>query len=228
MNRATSAVIFFSSVYRAVRTSSVRVSEREAATVVGASFILWSLVSSEFSRRGYAIRRIPRLRGAQRFVHILNVFHALVRQPVLKSVQPLLRVHWNAVFPCCTSAEHARKIHSGLGGERQRFDERLVADPCRQIYEWLLGSSRGALEILNRLFFRIHGFALQGLCTADEVHVHRHFDFQDVDQVLRLGKLLHGPDHHVRLLSRKLDSLVVRSFLIADEFGEKGNVFSGA
>src|SRR5579864_5148139 len=101
---ATNAAMFFSSVRRAVRTSRVCDRAREPAADCAASFIFGS---NQIRCRGGTVNRVPRFRGAQPLVHILNVLHALIRQPVLKSVQALLRVHRNSVLPRRAAAEDA-------------------------------------------------------------------------------------------------------------------------
>src|SRR5215510_15079921 len=61
-----------------------------------------------------AIKRVPRGRGLQLVVHVLDVLHAFTLEPLPESGSALLRVHRDAFLPSCPPAEHAVELHARL------------------------------------------------------------------------------------------------------------------
>src|SRR5690348_12307245 len=116
-------------------------------------------VLSQGGDGGNAVEAEPRLGGGQALVHVVDVGDALLAEPLLEGLQPLLGVDGNAVFPGGAAAEHAGEVGAGLGGELERFVEGVVADAGGKIDEGLLGHAGGATEMFLGLFFRIDRFA---------------------------------------------------------------------
>src|SRR3981189_846657 len=82
---------------------------------------------TERRSRRHSVKRKPRLRRGQPAIYILDIFHALIAQPIFQSLRPIFAVNGNGVFPSRASAQASRKIDASFGREVQSFGECVVA-----------------------------------------------------------------------------------------------------
>src|SRR4029077_16082516 len=59
-----------------------------------------------------AVKAEPGLGGLQALIHVLDVLHALIIQPVFEGSGTLLGIHRNAFLPRCTAAEDTGEIRA--------------------------------------------------------------------------------------------------------------------
>src|SRR5271166_1829632 len=121
----------FSRVLRAGSGTDARYS----STFFGAAVVFINQSSRERAARllpcrhrlRHLVDAVPRCRGLQRIVHVVDVLHAFVFQPCPEGGCALLSEDRDAVFPGGASAEHTVEFHAGFGGELQVLDELRVA-----------------------------------------------------------------------------------------------------
>src|SRR5438045_3111884 len=80
---------------------------------------------------------VPWFGGLDRLIHGLDVLDTVFREPVFQRFDAARGVYWNAFFPCCAAAQHARVICSGFSSHVQRLDKLLVAYTGAEINERL-------------------------------------------------------------------------------------------
>src|SRR5580692_3618641 len=81
------------------------------------------------------VNRVPRRRGFEARVHVVDVLLADSLQPFVESRCAFFDIDGNAVFPCGAAAEDAGEFGAGFGGEFQAELKGLVADAFAQINE---------------------------------------------------------------------------------------------
>src|SRR5580704_10210280 len=181
-------------------------------------------VLREGRNRGYAVEGEPRLRCGQPAVDVVDVFHALVVQPVFQGLYALLAVDGHGILPGSAAAEDARKIHTRFGSEVQSFRERIVAHAGGKIDEGFLRGGRSLAEKVLGFVARVRGVTFARARTLDEGHGHGNFDLQHIDRILRLAEFLHAASDHFRFLLREFQALFVGALFISHEFEKKRNV----
>src|SRR5688500_15062619 len=114
----------------------------------------------EESLSGYAQLGIPRLSRADCLIHRINIFYAILSQPILKRLRALLGVNRNPFFPGRTAAENTRVIGTGLRCHVQRLDELCIADSRAQVNERLLRHLGASAVMVECLLARVGGLSL--------------------------------------------------------------------
>src|SRR2546430_13332582 len=84
------------------------------------------------------------------------------------------------------------------------------------------------MKQVDGFFFRVRLLAFEGFRALDAFHVNRHFDFEHVDAVTWLAELPHTLGDDLWFPFRILQSLFVRTFLVADKLKEEGDVIGAA
>src|SRR5208282_670498 len=107
----------------------------------------WESLHLHVGHRGFHfVDRMPRSRGLQFVIDVTDILHALGFKPLTERTRALFRVDGDAICPGCASAEDAVELHAGFPGELERLAEFCVADPSRQINEWLGHDTGGLVE----------------------------------------------------------------------------------
>src|SRR5258708_5070317 len=171
---------------------------------------------------------MPRGRGLQFVVDVVDVLYALGFQPFAERPSPLLGVDRDTVFPGGASAKNAVELHAGFSGQFERLAEFRVTDASREINEWLSRDVGSLMEQVDGFFLRVRLLASKRFRPLDEFHVHRHFDFEYVDTIAWFAELPHALGDNLRFLFGILRSLLVRTFLVADKLKEVGDVVGAA
>src|SRR5258708_868829 len=98
---------------------------------------------------------MPRGRGLQFVVDVVDVLYALGFQPFAERPSALLGVDRDTVFPGGASTEDTVELHAGFSRKFERLAEFRVADPSRKINERLGRDIGGLVEQVNGFFLRV-------------------------------------------------------------------------
>src|SRR5271168_4447059 len=107
-----------------------------------------------------AVKAVPRLCGTEVIVHVLDVLHARVVEPVFQGAKALFAVDGDGVLPSGAAAENAGEVDAGLGSELERLGEHVVGHAGGKIDERALGDGGGAAEVVFGLIAGVGGLAL--------------------------------------------------------------------
>src|ERR1700733_4777050 len=99
---------------------------------------------------GGAVEAVPRLGGGEVRVHVFDIFHALIGEPIFEGLQAGLGVDGHRILPRGAPAEDARKRSAGFGGEIERLSEHVIRNARRKIDERLARRSGGFAEKIFR------------------------------------------------------------------------------
>src|SRR5579885_52648 len=161
-------------------------------------------------------------------VHILNVPYALLFEPAVEGRFAFPCENRDAILPDRTAAEDAGKSRAGTSRQIESFGEEFIRNTLGQIDEWKRTGIGSAAEVRGGLLTSIEGGATGIARRLEEFHVHRDTDFDDVNGIARLAKLLDGASDGVRLDAGEFGSLFVHVVVIADDLEKKGNVSRSA
>src|SRR5579862_8285263 len=176
-------------------------------------------------RSRYAQLGLPRFGAFDGVVDGIDILDAFFRKPVLQRLHALLRVDRDAFLPRRAAAEDAGIIGAGFGGHVQRFGELRVADSGAQVDEGFGSDGGGFTEIVQCLGARIRLLAFVDGAAFNEFGVDRHFDFQDVDEILGLGKFRHASGDDFGLALGVCQTLFIAAGgIVSHEFQEERNI----
>src|ERR1700694_4938885 len=119
------------------------------------------------------VNRVPRGRGLQFVVDVVNVLHALGFQPLAERDGALLGVDRNTVFPGGASAEDAVELYARLSCQFERLAEFRVADPGREINKWLGCDVGSLMKQIDGFFLCVRRLACKRFRALAETHVSR-------------------------------------------------------
>src|ERR1019366_5511470 len=99
-------------------------------------------------RRGRdSVDGIPRFRRRQPAVYVLDVFDALVAEPVFEGLSPMLAIYGDRIFPRRASAQDAGKIDARFRGKVEGLGKCIVTHAGGEIDERLFGDRGSPAEM---------------------------------------------------------------------------------